>query len=274
MKFFKKNASMQQSEVKQPRRFTLGQYIAAVSVMLVSVTALSYAAGILTLHKFDAQTVISAQAVNENFTYVQDNLTAIAASMVSAANDVQASNSTINASISASASSVASINTKLLTLNTIKLNPAFATTSGTSIDITNIPAGVKRIKLSFMGVSLSGAADFLIQIGDAYTLESSGYDSISIIHSLTSRVSTAGFIAMSGNPAAVSTGIVYLDLGDTATNTWILTGTTVFANNTAQYVMQHIGNRGLSGVLTKLRLTTTTGTDTFDLGKVSIAWEF
>ena len=83
MKFFKKNINMQQTDTTQSRRFTLGQYVAAVSVMVVSVTALSYAAGIIPkLNPFTKGNVISAQEVNDNFDYVQANLKAMAASMV------------------------------------------------------------------------------------------------------------------------------------------------------------------------------------------------
>jgi len=129
MKFFKKNASMEQAKVNQSRRFSLGQYIAAVSVMLVSVTALSYAAGILKLNSFQSQQVISAQAVNDNFDYVQTNLNVIAASMVSAASDVQTSNSNINTSISNVA---ATITAAAAADATTKANNAQATAIGTS----------------------------------------------------------------------------------------------------------------------------------------------
>ena len=100
MKLFKKNVSVQQADVNQSRRFSLIQYIVAIGALLLSVTAISYAAGILTLNTFRDSDVISSKSVNDNFTYVQTNLDVIAASMVSAASNVQASNTTINTAIS------------------------------------------------------------------------------------------------------------------------------------------------------------------------------
>ena len=51
-----------------------------------------------------------------------------------------------------------------------------ATTSGTSIDFTGIPAGTKRITVMFNNVSLSGASHLLVQMGNT-TPETSGYTS-------------------------------------------------------------------------------------------------
>lgn len=81
MKFFKKNVYVQQAVVKQARRFTLGQYIAAVSALLLSVTAASYAAGLLTLITFSKDTVISSVDVNANFNSINDQLAAMTATM-------------------------------------------------------------------------------------------------------------------------------------------------------------------------------------------------
>jgi hypothetical protein len=57
----------------------------------------------------------------------------------------------------------------------IVLATAQASTSGTSIDFTGIPAGAKRITVMFSGVSLSGSASYLFQLGDAGGFETTGY---------------------------------------------------------------------------------------------------
>jgi len=163
MKFFKKNASMQQTEVKQPRRFSLGQYIAAVSVMLVSVTALSYAAGILKLNSFQSQQVISAQAVNDNFDYVQTNLNVIAASMVSAASDVQASNLTINASISnAVATAAADATTKANNAQAASLALFTGTNQSKAINGYQRLAGGLIIQWGYVTIASNGTVNYPI----------------------------------------------------------------------------------------------------------------
>ena len=49
----------------------------------------------------------------------------------------------------------------------VNLQTAVASTSGTSIDFTSIPAGVNRINIMFSGVSLSGTSLPMIQLGDS-----------------------------------------------------------------------------------------------------------
>lgn len=64
MIFLKKNTLTQQPESVHSRRFTPMQYIAAVAVMSISVTAISYAAANLTIFSTGP---ISAAAMNDNF---------------------------------------------------------------------------------------------------------------------------------------------------------------------------------------------------------------
>ena len=58
------------------------------------------------------------------------------------------------------------------------LATAVASTSGTSIDFTNLPSWIKRITVMFSGVSLSASANLLIQLGVSGTPETSGYTSV------------------------------------------------------------------------------------------------
>src|SRR3990167_10877162 len=50
-----------------------------------------------------------------------------------------------------------------------------ASTSGTSIDFTSIPAWAKRVTVQFVGVSTNGTSVPIVQIGDSGGLETSGY---------------------------------------------------------------------------------------------------
>ena len=81
---------------------------------------------------------------------------------------------------------------------------AQASTSGTSIDFTGIPSGVKRITVMFQGVSTNGSSNVQVQLG-AGSITSSGY-----LHafantsaSVSSSNFTTGFGISIGDPAAV-----------------------------------------------------------------------
>src|SRR3972149_4869556 len=58
---------------------------------------------------------------------------------------------------------------------TLKLGTEQATTSGTSIDFTGIPAGTKQIVVVLEGCSLDAAVNLAVQIGDSGGIESTGY---------------------------------------------------------------------------------------------------
>ena len=55
-------------------------------------------------------------------------------------------------------------------------------------------------------------------------------------------------------------------------NIWILSSTTSSTTGSTQVNMAG-GSKTLSGVLDRLRITSTNGTDTFDLGSVNIMYE-
>jgi len=144
---------------------------------------------------------------------------------------------------------------------------AVASTSGTSIDFTSLPSWIKRITVMFAGVSLSGTANILVQIG-AGSVTSSGYTAGSI-SGITYVSSTAGFI-VANNIAAVDliSGIVLLT--NITGNTWVSLGN---INRPAAAILPSAGNVALSGALDRVRITTTNGTDTFDAGSINILYE-
>lgn len=155
----------------------------------------------------------------------------------------------------------------------IQLQSSVATTSGTSIDFTSIPSGVKRICINFMGVSLSGTDSFLVQIGDSGGVETTGYlgtGGTLAGASTGSTTSTAGFIIRSALSAPrLYNGTITLNLSDT--NEWCATG--MFGDDVAALCFTG-GNKTLSAELDRVRVTSVGGTDTFDAGSMSISWEF
>lgn len=150
---------------------------------------------------------------------------------------------------------------------------AQATTSGTAIDFTGIPPWVKRITLMFNDVSTNGTFSWLIQIGTAAGLQTSGYNSSSTFTGAsTGGISSgSGFIQYYDNAARTITGAITLALLDSSNGTWIASGVTI-PTDVANLSFQNAGKKILSGVLDRVRLTTA-GSDTFDNGSINILYE-
>jgi hypothetical protein len=154
------------------------------------------------------------------------------------------------------------------------LGTAQETTSGTAKDFTGIPSWAKRITINFAGVSPSGTAHLLVQIGTSSGLETSGYVSsgsrLADGGSISVVSSTAGFLVALSAATYLLSGRMVLELLDAATNTWVAS----YAGkiSTLQTVCGG-GDKSLAGVLDRVRVTFSNGTDTFDAGSVNIMYE-
>lgn len=134
-----------------------------------------------------------------------------------------------------------------------------------------IPTYAKRITVCYKGLSTNGASNHLIQIGPVGGVEASGYGGGAYTPA-TWAVNAAGFLITAlANAAYDLTALATLALADAATNTWVLAAagiaTTANTSSTAG------GHKALAGALTRVRITTVNGTDTFDAGAVSVMWE-
>lgn len=151
------------------------------------------------------------------------------------------------------------------------------TTSGANFyDFTGIPAGVKRVKIIMNSISLDGSSLPLIQIGDSGGIENTGYISVSsnLASGVVTTNSTTGFVAfaLGGSPNSAS-GVIEIDLIDSATNTFIAKG--AMQNEISSLsTCTVVGKKSLSGTLTQLRLTSASGTDLFDGGSAKITYEY
>jgi hypothetical protein len=149
---------------------------------------------------------------------------------------------------------------------------AVASTSGTSIDFTSIPSWAKRITVVMRGVSLSGTSNLLIQLGTSGGVVASGYVSAEghISGTTTNNLGaiTNGFVAVTGGATGLISGKLTVEL--LSTNVYV--GTAVF--KAAPTIMGFLaGDVDLGGVLDRVRITSTNGTDTFDAGSVNIIYE-
>jgi hypothetical protein len=159
------------------------------------------------------------------------------------------------------------------TLAPIVSGTAVASTSGTSIDFTDIPSWVKRITVMLSGVSTNGASPIICRIGSGGSVSTSGYvgnratitnaSSVSIID-----VSTALHISSSPTTAAqCAATVVWLKVTG---NTWVGTSSSRDAGTVTSTCNSTLD---LAGALDIVRVTTNNGTDTFDAGTINILYE-
>lgn len=144
-------------------------------------------------------------------------------------------------------------------------------TSQTSVDFSSIPSWVKRVTVMFSGVSLSGSAVGLVQLGTSGGIVSSGYSGAA--SNTTNIVATANYttgcgLAQGSTSSSTFFGILTITL--ITGNTWVFSGT--FARSDTTLTSVTGSSVALSGALTTVRLTTT-GADSLDAGSVNILYE-
>jgi len=156
----------------------------------------------------------------------------------------------------------------------ITLGTQQASTSGTSIDFTGIPAGTKRIKVMFSGVSTNGTASIIIQLGDSGGFETTGYLGNNSFFAAVTVIAafTTGFGVTSNHVAAnIVHGTATLDLENASAFTWACTS--ALSNSVTPSQFLGSGVKSLSSELTQLRVIASNGTDAFDAGVINISYE-
>ena len=152
---------------------------------------------------------------------------------------------------------------------------AVASTSGTSIDFTGLPAWCKRITVMFAGVSTSGTSVPMLRLGTSGGIESTGYGGSETTcvgvnaGSYTKSISTGFDAAYDWSGPEVIGGQYIVSL--IGSNIWVCTWT--FGHSNGARMQFGGGTKTLSGTLDRIRLTTANGTDTFDAGTINIMYE-
>ena len=152
-----------------------------------------------------------------------------------------------------------------------------ASTSGLSVEFTDIPSWAKRITISLNGVSTSGSSALLVQLGTSSGFTTSGYTGGGMTFANASVVgitSTAG-IPITGAMLAGNTFGGVATIVNTTGNQWsgsgsIGGGPTISAGNAGGF---GAGSVSLAAALDRIRVTTVNRTDTFDAGTINIAYE-
>lgn len=148
------------------------------------------------------------------------------------------------------------------------------TTSGTFVDILNIPSWVKRITLMLNGVSTNGTSMIQLQLGSG-SFSTSGYtSSAAAINGGTGQQGSTTGLALVGTMAVATnscSGLAILSL--ISTNTWVCSGSFQYTGSAGAIYLCSGNSPSLGGSLDRIRLTTVGGTDIFDAGSVNILYE-
>lgn len=146
-----------------------------------------------------------------------------------------------------------------------------ASTSGTSIDFT-VPSGVKVMNVMFDQVSMDATTPILIQLGDAGGIENTGYIAeYGQLATSTGSVgtSTAGFPLGVGTSTDSLCGRITLTLMDAATFLWTASGSLRAGTTKVSWVS---GKKATSQEVTTVRITSTSGTASFDAGQINVSY--
>jgi hypothetical protein len=124
------------------------------------------------------------------------------------------------------------------------------------------------------GVSTNGTTDLMLQLGDSGGIETSSYAASSSYISTSVNTTDAvtwgnGFgISLGATAATITSGTA--TISNISANTWLYQFVGVYASGDMAIAG---GSKTLSATLDRIRLTTDSGTNTFDAGSVNIMYE-
>jgi hypothetical protein len=164
--------------------------------------------------------------------------------------------------------------------STITSDTSVTCANQTSIDFTGIPSWVKRITVLFNAVSISTTSPIIIQLGDSGGVEISAYAGTCHVlggSSVDNITMSTGFLVQPSTtyaPIAGSYSGAYV-IANTSSNIWVATCTMNSVASGFSYLAS--GVKTLSGTLTTVRVTSVSGTNTFDTvpsaGTINILYE-
>ena len=152
----------------------------------------------------------------------------------------------------------------------ITYSTAQSTTSGTAVDFTDVPNGVKKITLIFDQVSTSGADRIVVLLSTGGVLKQTGYDSASMrIQDGTAPgafTSTTYFTAIASDNTIRVWKAMYV-LTNISGNKWLFSGT---GSDDTRAVISN-GVVDLGGAIDNIRIAA--DTNVFDGGQVNVMYE-
>lgn len=155
------------------------------------------------------------------------------------------------------------------TTTNLTRSTAIATTSGTSIDFSSLPTGIRRITLLMDDVSTNGTSRVVVRVGTGGTVETTGYSGTIRQDGATQDMTTCFEFDAAANASATRKVTMFLHNIDG--NTWLMSSLCGRGDtSTCSYAA---GRIALSGTLDIVSITTINGTDTFDGGTANVFYE-
>jgi hypothetical protein len=149
------------------------------------------------------------------------------------------------------------------------------TASGTSINFTGVPVGVKQVIITFSDINFSAGADqIVIRLGVAGPTFPFAYSTFATIFStsgfLATLFSNTGFLLPVEGTGTSTNGQYILTLQNSTTNLWV--GTGISGNATGnQYSSFSSGKQTLTGALETIRIASRLG-NSYSSGTINIAY--
>lgn len=169
-------------------------------------------------------------------------------------------------------SQLKAVTPKQLRDNALVFGTNTATTSGTTVTFSSVPAWARRITVLFNNVSASGTNNILVKLGTSGGIVSTGYLSGSAqVGNGVSTIAvtdTTGFIVSMENSSRPFIGTMTICL--ISGTTWVASHSGTLSSN-ARGVTGG-GNVDISGALTQVQIALD-GANTFDAGSVNIIYE-
>ncbi|CAB4124518.1 hypothetical protein UFOVP62_8 [uncultured Caudovirales phage] len=234
-----------------------------------AVTTAKLAASAVTTAKLADASVATAKLIDSNVTAAKLADASVTTAKIS---DASVTMAKLNATGTASSTTYLRGDGAWTSVPTMTPGTAVATTSGSSVSFTGIPAGVRRITVMFNSVCMSGASRFQVQLGTSSGLQTGSYASVQSdvggYNQCAGFTSTSGFLIGASAPGVYVSGVAVFTLFDA--NRWVCSSNT--CRDGLTFVHVAAGNVQLSGTLTQLALVTQ-GSDTFTAGSVNILYE-
>jgi hypothetical protein len=156
-------------------------------------------------------------------------------------------------------------------LQRITQGTSVASTSGTFIDFTGLPAWVKRITVMYAGVSTNGTSALILQLGTSSGVVTSGYVGTMSYDAARAIYTTGIGIHNNGSASGIGNGTTQVSL--LGSNTWVGSGTVGCTGAGTGETYSSGSHIALGGTLDRVRITTVNGTDAFDAGSINILYE-
>lgn len=125
----------------------------------------------------------------------------------------------------------------------------------------------------FSGVSTNGTSNILLQLGTSGGIQTTGYLGASgyVGGTPVSTNPTNGFSIFHDTASELFHGAVTFSQLSSSSNIYVCQG--FYSSSTRAYSLLTSGSVTLSGILDRIRITTASGTPTFDAGSINILYE-